>query len=553
MTERLRIIAAVIRGPGLARIELGYFGFSMTQYATWVAVLVYAYRLGGAGSAGFAALIQLIPAGLVAPFAAYASDRFRRDHVLLLGYLVQAASLGLTALAMDLSLPLPLTLVASTVAAASFTFTRPAQGAILPVITHSPADLTAANAVSGLAENLGVFAGPLVGGLLLRRGEPGDVFAAFGAVTLMAALLVFRLPIDVAAVRPEVRLAAGDVVREALDGFAVLRRQRALLLLVLVISSTVVVTGALDILFVAVAVDLLHVGASWAGFFYAASGVGGIAGALGAVALVGRRRLTPSMAGAGVLFGLPIALIGLVPGQVLALALFAGSGAGYSLASVAGQTLLQRIAPDASLARVFGILESLRQFSVAIGSVAGAILVAALGARPALALVGLFVPATLAMSWIWLRALDRNAPVPDPEGLAALRRLPIFAPLSAPSIERIMANLGRLEVPAGYVLICEGDEGDRFYVLVEGSVAISQGGRQIAVRSAPDQLGEIALLRGVPRTATVTAATPVKLLTLDRAPFLAAISGHPGSHMRAKADAEARLLADDSAPGIDPA
>lgn len=549
MTERLRIIAAVIHGPGLARIELAYFGFSMTQYATWVAVLVYAYRLGGAGGAGLAALIQLAPSGLVAPFAAYAGDRFRRDHVLLLGYLVQAAAIGLTAVAMYLGSPLSVTLVAATVAAASFTFTRPAQGAILPGITHTPADLTAANAVSGLAENLGVFAGPLVGGLLLRWGQPADVFALFGAVTLIAAVLVFRLPIDAVAVRPQVRLAAGDVRREALAGFAVLRRQRPLLLLVLVISSTIVVTGALDILFVAVAVDLLHAGASWAGFFYAAAGLGGIAGALGAVALVGRRRLTPSMAGAGVLFGMPIAVIGLLPGQLLALALFAGSGAGYSLTSVAGQTLLQRIAPEASLARVFGILESLRQFSVAIGSVAGAILVATLGTRVALVLVGLFVPATLAACWIWLRALDRNAPAPDPQALAAIRRLPIFVPLSAPSIERIMANLGRLEVPAGHVLIREGDEGDRFYVLLEGSVAISQGGRQIAVRAAPDQLGEIALLRDVPRTATVTAVTPVRLLTLDRASFLAAITGHPSAHTRARADAEARVHGDHATSG----
>jgi MFS family permease len=541
MMERVRVVAAVARDPGLARIELAFVGFNMAESATWIAILVYAYRLGGAGAAGLVAFVQLVPSGFVAPFAAFAGDRFRRDRVLLAGYVVQAAALASTAVALYADAPVALTILLATLACAAFTVTRPIQAAILPSITHTAEDLTAANAVSGLAGNVGLFLGPLLAGILLGRSQPGDVFAGFAVVSLVGAILVTRLRIDPEALTARRTVDAGDVVRESLGGFAVLRRERPVLLLVLVMSAGAVVMGALDVLFVAVAVDLLRQGAAWAGFLGAAFGLGGIVGALGTVILVGRRRLTPSLAGGGLLLGIPITGIGLVPLVATTPFLFAVGGVGSSVASVAGQTLLQRIAPEASLARVFGILEGLAMFALALGSVGSAAIVAAVGITGALVATGLFVPFALALAWLPLRALDRHARAPDAEALALLRRMSIFAPLSAPAMERIMANLASLEVPAGHVLIREGDEGDRFYVIVEGTVAVSQGGRHIADRAAGDHLGEIALLRDVPRTATVTATTPLRLLALDRAPFLEAVTGHPQSRARAEAVVEERL------------
>lgn len=550
MGERLRVVATVARDPGLARITGAYLGFNMAEYATWVAILVYAYGLGGAGAAGIVALVQLIPAGIVAPFAAFAGDRFRRDRVLLVGYLLQSITLGATAVALYADAPIALTLVVATMAATSFTITRPTQAAILPNITHTPADLTAANAVSGLAENVGIFLGPLLGGLLLGRSEPGDVFAAFAFVTFMSTLLVVRLPIDVAVAPPRASSEAG--LHGSFGGFAALRRERRVLLLVLILSATIVVVGAMDILFVAVAIDLLHAGEAWAGFLYSAFGLGGIVGAISTVALVGRRRLTPSLAGSGVLFGLPISSIGLVPAAATAPFLFAASGVGYSVTTVAGRTLLQRIAPEAVLARVFGVLEGLAMFALALGSVGSAVLVETLGITAALVVTGMFVPVALALAWIQLRKLDREAMAPDPEALAMLRRLPIFAPLSAPAIERIMADLIRLEVPAGHVLIREGDEGDRFYVIVEGRADVTRAGIQVAERRAGEYVGEIALLRDLPRTATVTAVTPLKLLALERGRFLEAVTGHPRSHAYVESVAKARMPGADSDGGHGP-
>lgn len=192
-------------------------------------------------------------------------------------------------------------------------------------------------------------------------------------------------------------------------------------------------------------------------------------------------------------------------------------------------------------------------FALAFGSVGSAVLVETVGITTALVVTGLVVPIALALAWIQLRTLDRGAMAPDPEAPALLRRLPIFAPLSAPAIERIMADLIRLDVPTGHVLIREGDEGDRFYVIVEGRAEVTRTGIHVAERRAGEHVGEIALLRDLPRTATVTALTPLRLLALERGRFLEAVTGHPRSHAYVESVAKARMPGADSDGGDGPA
>ena len=528
----------VARDPTLARIELAYLGFNMAETATWVAILVYGYSLGGPGGAALVATVQLIPAGLIAPFAAYAGDRFSRSRVLVAGYLLQALTFGATATALYAGTAPAIVVSMATLAAIAVTFTRPVQGAILPSITHAPGDLTAANAVSGLAENLGIFVGPLVAGLLLARSSPGDVFAVFAGVAVVGSALVLRLPaIDMphsaaTAVGPRAFLAA------SFGGFGLLRANRPVLLVIAILASLTVLIGGLELLFVATAVDLLRLGSAWAGFLYAGFGIGGIVGAAAAVALVGRRRLTPSLAGAAALFGVPVAIIGIAPSPLTALILFAVSGAGYGIAGIAGLSLVQRIAPETILARVFGVLEGMTMFAYAIGTVVAEVVIATLGIGPSLIVMGLSLPAAIGVAWIPLARIDRHARAVDREALRLLRVHPIFAPLSAPSMERILAELEWLEIPAGQVVIREGDIGDRFYVLAEGRVEVTARGIRLSERGAGDHFGEIALLRDIPRTATVTAMTTLRLIVVERDRFLEAVTGHPRS--RAHADAVAR-------------
>jgi hypothetical protein len=200
---------------------------------------------------------------------------------------------------------------------------------------------------------------------------------------------------------------------------------------------------------------------------------------------------------------------------------------------VAGYTLIQRTTPDAALARVFGVLEAVGMFGLAAGALVGAFVVETYGIPVGLVAAGLAVPVIVGLAWRSLRAIDREAKAPDPGALALLRALPIFAPLPAPAIERIVSQLVRLEIPAGRDLIRQGDEGDRFYVIAEGIADVTRDGVHVAERGPGEHVGEIALLRDVPRTATVTARTPMRVLALDRAPFLEAVTGHPQSRARA--------------------
>jgi MFS family permease len=473
--ERPRIrslLSAVVRDRDLRRVELAFLGFNMTEVATWIAILVYAYERGGATEAGLVSVIQLAPAAVVAPFAAYAGDRFRRDRVLFVDYLVQAVALAATAAALALHLPVPAVYAFAAVAASSLTFTRPAHNSLLPYVTDSPAHLTAANVVTSVAEGSGVMLGPLIGGILLAWSGPGAVFLAFASLTLVDALLVRRLRVDLSIAEPAARITARTVWHETVQGFRVLGRAREPRLLILVLSSGLVVWGLIDVLLVATAIDLLHMGSGGPGYLASAYGVGGIVGAAAASVLVGRRRLTLPLAAGGVVFGSPIAGIGAFPAVALAPVLLGLSGAGW------GVTV---------------------------------------------------VPVVLVVTGRRLLAIDREAAAPDPRLLELIRRIPIFAPLPAPAIERLLANLIRVDVRPGDVIIREGEPGNRFYVIDRGQVAVTAGGTPVGRRGAGEYVGEIALLRDVPRTATVTAVTEVTLYALERDVFLTAVTGHPRS------------------------
>jgi MFS family permease len=540
MTQRLGSFRTVLADRNLRRVELAFLGFNMTEFATWIAILVYAFERGGAAEMGAVSAILLVPSAVVAPLAAYAGDRFRRDRVLAVDYVVQGLALGATAATLYADAPAGLVYAAATVASISITFTRPAQNSLLPALTATPGDLTAANVVSGVVEGMGKMLGPIIAGILLGTSGSAAVFAVFAVVTLLGALLVARLRVDVAAVTPEARIDAADVFHETLRGFETLRRASEPRLVVLLLSAGVIVVGALDVLFVATAIDLLDIGAGGAGFLSAAFGAGAIVGAASTIILVGRRRLTPSLAGGALLFGAPIGLVAVAPSAVSAPVLFAAAGAGRSVGDVSGRTLLQRISPNDVLSRVFGVLEGLMMLALVVGSVGAAVLIEVSGVQTALVVVGAFLPIIILVSSGRLLSIDRSAEAPDAEILRLLRAIPFFAPLPAPAMERVMADVIARDAAAGDVLIREGDPGDLFYVIVEGTVEITRGGEHVSEQGPGAYVGEIALLRDVPRTASVTAMTPLRVLALEREPFLLAVTGHPVSHEAARAVATAR-------------
>ncbi|HYG73255.1 MAG TPA: MFS transporter [Actinomycetota bacterium] len=541
MPARVRFLGSVARNRALRRMALAYLAFTMAEYAQWIAILVFAYARGGPRAMATISIVQLVPAAVVAPIAAYAGDRFRRDRVLSLQYIVQAVTLGLTGVALLGDAPLAVIYLAAAASAASLTFTRPTHSALLPGVTDRPQDLTAANVATGLAEGLGIMLGPAAAGILLGVGGSGVVFVTFAGTSVIAAILVSRLPVDADRVTPRAATAGSTVWRQAIAGFSALRGEGDVRTIIALLGSAILVGGALDVLFVAAAIDLLHLGESGAGFLSAAFGAGAVVGAGITVALVGRRRLTPPLAGGAGVFGLPVAILAAIPTAVAAPVLFALGGAGRRVADVAGRTLLQRVAPDHTLTRVFGVLEGIGMLALAIGSVAASGLVEAFGIRATLVATGAFVPLVVLLLARRLLAIDRDAAAPDPVALDLIRGLDLFAPLPPEAIERVLRSLERIDVASGTTVIREGDVGDRFYVIADGDADVTIGGRSVASLGRGEAFGEIALLRDVPRVASVTASTSMSLLALDREPFLAAVTGHPQSLRAADALAAHRL------------
>jgi hypothetical protein len=329
-------------------------------------------------------------------------------------------------------------------------------------------------------------------------------------------------------------------VHELLEGFRTIRGEAGVPLLVLLVSAEWLLRGALTVLIVATALGLLHLGQSGVGFLNSAFGVGALVGALGSLALVGRRRLASPLGIGVVAWGIPIALIGLWPVQGAALGLLAIVGGANSLSDVAGYTLLQRTVPERVLGRVLGVVEGTCWLTFGLGAIGVPLLISLTGIRWTLTICGLALPALILVVWRHLVAIDNRAMVPV-ERIELVRRIPMFAPLSAPTIERLAAHLIELRLPADTEVIREGDPGDRFYVIEEGAVDVYGDGRRVSSLEKGDYFGEIALLRDVPRTATVRTRTDVVLYALEREEFLAAVTGHAQSVESANAVIGARL------------
>ena len=514
------VLGGVFRNPELRRIELAFAGFNAGEWGAWIAMLVYAYEQGGATTAGLVAAAQLVPAGLAAPFSAVLADRYAPVRVLTLGYVAQALAMGATGAALLAHGPPLLAYALAAVGATCVTVTRPTQSALVPALARTPDELTATNVVSGWIEAVSVLVAPAGAGVLLAVASPGWVFAALAVVTLAAALLVepLRGPPPAAEPRPP--------LEEALGGFRLLAKEPATRTLVALLGGQFIAIGALDVLYVVLAISVLDLGGSGAGYLNAAFGAGGVAGIAVTVSLIGRRRLMPALVLGILAWGAAFALLGAWPTTIGALLLLAVAGAGRSLLDVAGRTILQRTAPGDVLSRVFGVLEGLSMAGLALGSLLTPALVSLFGARWAILGIGALLPLAVLLASRRLLEIDRRAPVPVVE-IALLRSLPLFSPLGAPALEGLARGLAELQAPAGTVVVREGEPGDRFYVVAEGELDVSARGRELRTIGRGDGFGEIALLENVPRTATVTARTDTRLYALDKPSFLASVSSHP--------------------------
>jgi MFS family permease len=524
----------VFKNPNMRRLE-GAWALSIVSYwAYGIALAVFAYEEGGAAAVGLVGLVRFIPAAIASPFVAMLADRYRRVRVIVVAELIRVAMVALTVVVIVLDGPFALVLLLSGLATVANSAEGPAESALLPTLATTPAELTAANVVSSTIESLAIFGGPAIGGVLLAVTSPEAVFAAAAVAFSLSALVISRIRVEE---QPE-RAETGGPLREFTAGFATLAREPGLRVLVLLLSAQTLVAGALNVLIVVSALQLLDLGEEGVGFLNSAVGIGGLVGAIVAAGLIGRRLTSNFLLGI-LLWGLPIALIGLFPEPVPALLFLAIVGLGNTLVDVSAFTLLQRAVPDEVLARVFGAVQGLWVGAIGIGAIVAPLLIAALDIRGALMVTGALLPVLATLLFRRLGDLDA-VPVPEDE-LALLRSLKLFAPLPPPVLESLAGALVPIRLEAGKEVFRQGDLGDRFYIVVAGEVEIVADGRVVAVTGPGGFFGEIALLRDVPRTATVRAKAEAELRALERDDFIAAVTGHAASAEAADAVIATRL------------
>lgn len=529
-------LGTAVRNENVRRAELAWGAAIAAEWAHFVALGVFAYQHGGAAAVGVAGFVRLLPAAVIAPFAAAFGDRFRRERFLVAMALLGCLALAGSAAGAFAGAKVPVLVFAGLLGISS-TLIRPALQALLPSLARTPEELIAANGATSTIESIGTLVGPLVAGLLVSFADVGSVFAVGAASLLAAAALFGRVRVES---RIELTAAtAGESAREMVAaGFRAIARTPGTRLIVALTTAQTFVRGCLNVLIVVAAFRVLHGGGAEVGYLTAAIGVGGLIGAVGAMTLEGRRLAGP-FGLALVFWGIPIMLIAPRPYLFLALLLLAIVGGANSVVDVTVFTLLQRVVPDDVLTRVLGIVWGLAMGGVAVGSIAAPILVSAIGPRPAFAVVGSILPFLTLASYRRLVRLDQG--VAPGEELELVSGVPMFAPLSVAMKERVAANLHPLSVAAGTVVVQAGEAGDRFYIVGAGELSIDATGRHTTAHRA-DYFGEIALLRDIPRTATVTATVDSQLYALLRDDFLAAVTGHSAAHAAGEAVTEARLV-----------
>lgn len=538
-------LASNLRRPDLRRAQLAFGSVYTSEWALLVALGVVAFRDGGAAAVGIVTLIRMLPSALIAPFATAVADRVRRDRVLIWIGVLRAAAMGAAAVVMAVDLSAVFVYLLAVIATIPFTAFRPAHSALLPALCETPKELTAANASRGLLDSTSALIGPLLAALLLDLSGPEAVFVLIAGLSLWSSLLVSLIDYE-----PAPRVAPPAPIRIAADtaeGLRAIAAQREVAMLFGLGAVQAVTRGALNVFIVVVAIELLGTGNAGVGILTAALGVGAVVGSLGVSVLVGSRRLA-AYTGLGIaLWGAPLALIGIFPTELVALAMLAIVGAGNAMVDLGYFTLFPRLMPDEVLARVFGALESLVALAVGLGSIITPLLIHLFGIEGALVAIGLMTPVIVALAWSRLVKVD--------EGLGAqadviehLRAVTMLRPLPISTIEHLARNVREESAEPGQVVIEQGQVGDRFYVIIDGEVEVKENGHLLRVLSAGESFGEIALLRDVPRTTTVQARTPLNLYALDRRHFVPTVSGYSESAAEAEVVVETRLAASAARP-----
>ncbi len=537
----MRVLAVYRRVFGnreLSRLLFGEFVSSIGDWLYLVALLIVVYE-----QAGDPVVLGIVGAARVLPYillsfpAGIAADRFDRRMILLVTDVARGVIMVAMAAVVAFGGPVESIVVLAIVATCFSAFFSPAIGSYIPALVRDESELGPANSTWSALDNLAFVIGPAVAGILIGFGGLTTAFLLNAASFALVAVVLWGLPSS----------RAGDMTgaRGAPDAEAEERAEpRALRSAIRPIAAPLValnvlgvagsfVAGGLGVLTVVLAVDILRSGEAGTGLLNAAVGVGGLIGALISSALVLRRRLAPPLIVGGIAFAASVLMLGQTGSLGLAMVALAVGSAGALLIEVIATTLFQRIVPDEIRGRAIGAMETLAVTAYAAGSFFVPVLAVTLGHDLVLAACAGLVALAVGTAVPLLGRHAIQGPAHD-----ALRehlgQVPMLAGLPPARVETAMGQSTVVPITADQVVIRQGEPADRFYVIADGSVEVTQhlvaGGPERALRrmTRGEFFGEIGLLSGGRRTATVTALEPGTLLALDGPTFHELVGSGPG-------------------------
>ena len=399
---------------------------------------------------------------------------------------------------------------------------RPAQSTMLPALARTPRELAASAAGISIVKTLAQALGAMGGGFLLVVTTPATAFAGAAALLLVAAVVTIRfagvsVPTPIA-VQP-------SRMRERTRGTFDAIREPHVAGLLTVSGLRTFVRGMWIAIAVIASLRLLHAGSAGVGLLMMAAGVGSLVAVPLSGRLIDRRRLGTPTALALIACGIPLAVIGWVPKLDVALALVAAWGIGMAVADVATLSLLYRLLDIPLLPRVTALIESSKLALEGLGGMLAPLLVTTIGIRGALVAAACPLPVVVCTRWRMLHRLDASAGERT-QVLRLLHGVPCLEPLDMASLGFVATAVVRLDVAGGTDLVRQGDPGDSFYVVRDGTADVLVDDFCMGTVVQGASFGERALLRNVPRTATVRSRGPMQLLTLSREAFLTALTGH---------------------------
>jgi MFS family permease len=547
LRETFASLSSVFKNPNLRKVQLALAGSMIGDWAYGTAVAVWAYGVGGATAVGLWTAIRMALLAVSSPVGATFADRYPRRAVMITADIVRAVLVVLAVVCLYLDLHPAFVFVLATLTSIASTAFRPAQRALMPSLANHPEELTASNGTSSTLESLAFFVGPSIGALLLVVADVEVVFLLNVLTFVWSMLMIMRIrvpdrepPASPSADGEEPDEPKDSFLTEVSAGFRSIWNDKDLLVVTAEVAAQTIVAGASAVFTVVMAVHILGTGPEGVGYLDSMLGVGAIVGGFVAIARASRLKLAQDMTYGVILWSVPLLLVTAWPTPVAAFAAVILLGFGNPLVDVNMETILMRITPEEVLGRVFGALDACLIATMALGAAVMPFLVHWIGLRGALAVVGLGV-ALLALAGLpRMRSLDSR--LRRPAFLDRLQAVPMFAPLTPAVVESLARSLITVPVAAGEVVLREGEDSDRFYVIDSGLVEVTQEGTVIRREGPGDFFGEIGLLRDVPRTATITAVEDSVLVALERDDFLSAVTGEREARTAADEVVNRRLL-----------